>query len=100
MSEREQLAAEVELWLRECGSCDAALPMGCTCPDGDYRVVLAKVWDAYLKAIGGDVEQPPTDADEARPCTCPNDGTGPICPAHPDCPLPCPGHHDQSEAIA
>jgi hypothetical protein len=42
----------------------------------------------------------PVDADQARPCTCPNDGTGPTCPAHPECPLPCPGHHDNSEAIA
>jgi hypothetical protein len=43
----ETLAAEVELWLQECGSCDAGLPMGCTCPPGDYRVVLLKVWRAY-----------------------------------------------------
>ena len=43
----ETLAAEVEPWLRECGSCDAALPMACTCPPGDYRVVLLKVWRAY-----------------------------------------------------
>ena len=45
--EAETLAAEVEPWLRECGSCDAALPMSCTCPPGDYRVVLLKVWQAY-----------------------------------------------------
>ena len=43
----ETLAAEVEPWLRECGSCDAGLPMGCTCPPGDYRVVLLKVWRAH-----------------------------------------------------
>jgi hypothetical protein len=41
------LAAEVEPWLRECGSCDAALPMSCTCPPGDYRNILLKVWRAY-----------------------------------------------------
>lgn len=49
--EAETLAAEVEPWLQECGSCDAALPMNCTCPKGDYRVVLLKVWQAYRRAI-------------------------------------------------
>lgn len=43
----EQLTAEVEPWLQQCGSCDAALPMACTCPPGDYRAVLLKVWQAY-----------------------------------------------------
>jgi len=43
----DQLAAEVEPWLRECGSCDAGLPMSCTCPPGDYRSILLKVWRAY-----------------------------------------------------
>ena len=43
----EALAAEVEPWLQQCGSCDAALPMNCTCPPGDYRNVLLKVWQAY-----------------------------------------------------
>jgi hypothetical protein len=51
--DRDQLAAEVEPWLRECGSCDAALPMACTCPPGDYRSVLLKVWRAYEALTGG-----------------------------------------------
>lgn len=41
------LKAEVERWLEECGSCDAALPMACTCPPGDYRSILLKLWVAY-----------------------------------------------------
>ena len=47
MSSDGDLAGEVEPWLRQCGSCDAALPMGCTCPPGDYRNILLKVWRAY-----------------------------------------------------
>ena len=43
----KDLAAEVEPWLQQCGSCDAGLPMGCTHPEGDYRNVLLKVWRAY-----------------------------------------------------
>jgi len=31
-------------WLDQCGSCDAGLPMNCTCPSGDPRsVILALV---------------------------------------------------------
>ena len=39
--------AEIEPWLQQCGSCDAGLPMSCTCPAGDYRNILLKVWQAY-----------------------------------------------------
>lgn len=28
-------------WLALCGSCDAGLPMSCTCPDGDPRQVIS-----------------------------------------------------------
>jgi hypothetical protein len=28
-------------FLQQCGSCDAGLPMSCTCPTGDYRPVMA-----------------------------------------------------------
>jgi hypothetical protein len=55
---RDELAAEVEPWLRECGACDAGLPMGCTCPPGDYRVILLKLWQAYEAA---------TDSERTRP---------------------------------
>jgi len=41
------LAAEVEPWLQECGSCDYGLAMGCNCPKGDYRNILLKLWKAY-----------------------------------------------------
>lgn len=27
-------------FLNQCGSCDAGLPMDCTCPQGDYRPVM------------------------------------------------------------
>lgn len=32
-------------WLSLCGSCDAGLPMSCTCPDGDPRAVILKLVD-------------------------------------------------------
>jgi hypothetical protein len=44
---RDALAAEVLPWLQQCGPCDGGLPMACSHPDGDYRVILAKVWAAY-----------------------------------------------------
>ena len=50
--DHDALAAEVEPWLQQCGSCDAALPMSCTCPKGDYRNILLKVWQAYEQAKG------------------------------------------------
>lgn len=31
---------EARKWLEMCGSCDAGLPMSCTCPPGDIRTVL------------------------------------------------------------
>lgn len=30
-------------WLNQCGSCDAGLPMNCTCPAGDPRTVIAQL---------------------------------------------------------
>ena len=27
-------------FLQQCGSCDAGLPMACTCPDEDFRPVM------------------------------------------------------------
>ena len=29
-----------QTWLNPCGSCDAGLPMDCTCPDDDHRNVI------------------------------------------------------------
>lgn len=43
-----------------------------------------------------DCNCPPADADQARLCTCPNDGTGPACLAHPGCPIPCTGHYSKA----
>jgi hypothetical protein len=31
----------IQQWLRLCGSCDAGLPMNCTCPKDDVRPVIA-----------------------------------------------------------
>jgi hypothetical protein len=31
---------EFSAWLDQCGSCDAGLPMDCTCPPGDPRAVI------------------------------------------------------------
>jgi hypothetical protein len=45
-----QLDATAESWLQVCGSCDAGLPMNCTCPRGDYRRVFAPL-AAALKAV-------------------------------------------------
>lgn len=30
-------------WLNSCGSCDAGLPMSCSCPDGDPRNVILEL---------------------------------------------------------
>lgn len=35
------LAAIKAEWLNVCGSCDAGLPMACSCPAGDPRGVIA-----------------------------------------------------------
>lgn len=34
---------EVRPWLRLCGSCDAGLPMGCTCPSADPRPMILRL---------------------------------------------------------
>lgn len=33
-------------WLRQCGSCDADLPMACSCAKGDHRPVIDRLCDA------------------------------------------------------
>lgn len=30
-------------FLNQCGSCDAGLPMSCSCPTGDYRPVMLEL---------------------------------------------------------
>lgn len=35
--------SEAESWLRPCGSCDAGLPMACTCPEDDPRTVILRL---------------------------------------------------------
>ncbi len=35
-------------WIKPCGSCDAGLATGCTCPDGDPRAVIAALVDIVL----------------------------------------------------
>lgn len=35
-------------WLQPCGACDAGLPMACTHPDGDPRIVIAALVDALV----------------------------------------------------
>jgi hypothetical protein len=64
---RQAAASDLEAitakWLRQCGSCDAGLPeFGCTCPEGDPRVVISQLVieverlrgeaEAYEEAIG------------------------------------------------
>jgi len=38
----EQLS-EFDPWLAVCGLCDGGLPMGCTHPEGDYRVPMLQL---------------------------------------------------------
>jgi hypothetical protein len=38
---RVDLIERARPFLQQCGSCDAGLPMACTCPSGDYRPVMA-----------------------------------------------------------
>lgn len=41
--ERLDLDAITKKWLSQCGSCDAGLPMSCTCPDNDPRTVILQM---------------------------------------------------------
>ena len=41
MTAVDDLLAQAEPWTKQCGPCDAGLPMGCSCPDGDPRVVVS-----------------------------------------------------------
>lgn len=43
--ERLDLEGIRHTWLKLCGSCDAGLPMGCTCPDDDPRNVIKALVD-------------------------------------------------------
>lgn len=36
----DDILDRAEPFLNQCGSCDAGLPMSCTCPSGDYRPVM------------------------------------------------------------
>lgn len=52
-----QIQAE---WATQCGSCDAGLPMGCTCSQGDPRPVVARLLgeiDRLRTASGTEEEQ-------------------------------------------
>lgn len=51
------LLKRAEPFLNVCGSCDAGLPMSCTCPDGDYRPVMSALCDeiAALHALIADL---------------------------------------------
>lgn len=37
------LKAIQEKWLRQCGACDAGLPMSCVCPEEDYRPTMLEL---------------------------------------------------------
>lgn len=36
----DDVLARAQPFLNQCPSCDAGLPSGCTCPQGDYRPVM------------------------------------------------------------
>jgi hypothetical protein len=38
----------VKQWLNLCGSCDAGLPMNCTCPDGDPRIIILDLYNEVV----------------------------------------------------
>ncbi|MEU7170209.1 hypothetical protein ABZ949_01805 [Micromonospora tulbaghiae] len=40
---RLDVLVEAQPFIQQCGSCDAGLPMSCTCPIGDYRPVMARL---------------------------------------------------------
>ncbi len=61
-----------EPFLARCGSCDAGLPMSCTCPTGDYRPVMADLVDEVLKLRAG--VRAWQQADQSRTTTAPNAG--------------------------
>ncbi len=51
-------------WMQQCGSCDAGLPMGCTCPQGDPRVVISRLVAVIEHAV---IEHPvPATPDAER----------------------------------
>ena len=50
----EELRTRVEPWMKPCGSCDYGLVQsGCACPEGDPRVVMSLLWDAYINLRQG-----------------------------------------------
>ena len=55
-------------WLSQCGSCDAGLPMSCTCPDGDPRGVILELVHKLEK-----IQELLSDRDRDWCCGCPRD---------------------------
>lgn len=43
MAEPLDLDAIERTWLRQCGHCDAGLPMNCVCPTDDYRIPMGEL---------------------------------------------------------
>jgi len=48
-----ELLARARTYLQLCGSCDAGLPTGCTCPRGDARTMIAALVDEVEHLSGG-----------------------------------------------
>lgn len=65
-------------WLDQCGSCDAALPMGCTCPDGDPRAVILELVERLDAVVA--LHRQSSDVGLADGLWCPADGDVDPCP--------------------
>jgi hypothetical protein len=55
------ILAAAEPFMRVCGSCDAGLPMNCTCPPGDPRPIVSRLVAEIerLRAATPATNQPP-----------------------------------------
>lgn len=57
------LDAIAEKWLKPCGSCDAGLPMGCTCSQEDFRPDMLRLVQ-HIQAQQDRIEQQERDIED------------------------------------
>lgn len=55
----DDIIKRAERFLNQCGSCDAGLPMGCTCPRDDYRPVMLELVREVERLRASYAEIPP-----------------------------------------
>ena len=49
MTARDDLLRRAEPWTKLCGPCDGGLPMPCSCPADDPRIIISRLV-AYIEA--------------------------------------------------